>query len=141
MIFVYLYKNYLFIIFILMENITNDINDNFLNSFTPEEILQMNDDQLVYNVFWSVYTKIDEIIEKYPKKIEVIKNFSNTKDLIKYNNFSEKIAYSYTLAQLILIIIITYKFINKKDKKEDENDDENYYEDYELIEVDDIPLL
>ena len=124
-----------------MENITNDINDNFLNSFTPEEILQMNDDQLFYNVFASVYTKIDKIIMEYPQKIDIIKNLSSTQKLIKYNNFSEKLAYSYTLTQFIIMRIIAYQLINKKDIKIDETNNENSYNDSELLEVDDIPLL
>ena len=121
-----------------METITNNIDDIFDNSLTPEEILQLDYDQLFYNIFRSIFTKIDEIIKNHPHMIETIKELSSTKKLIKYNNFSEKLACSYTLTTLMLIIITSYKNLNEK---EDENDDESYYEDYELIEVDDIPLL
>jgi len=93
---------------------------------TNEDLMKMDYDKLFDYLFKSAYTKIDEIKKMHPEIIKTMEKDSRTMILIK-QNIPEKIAYSYELALLSMIIIMSYKHICQKEKEEkkEENCDDN----------------
>ena len=75
-------------------------------------------------IYATVFDRIDDIIKKYPNIENVLKNDKYVIAMI-HNNIPKKFAYATSLAKIILLILVMYNNLPKKNNEEcnDSEDD------------------
>ena len=103
-------------------NINND-NIDFTN---------LDDNKTVNYIYSTVFDRINDIIKKRPNIEHVLKNDKRVIAMIN-NNIPKKFAYTISFAQTILLILVMYNNLPKKNVDCSYSEDD--YNDYDLPDV------